>query len=459
MNGTAGGVLTPRYRPTARDGCSTDPLTVAGPEPIVDLSVLARLFTGPALFGELLPGAFWRGVRMEWEPPAPCIDRQPWPAVFRLAVELLCAETATVGVKLSGGLDSLAVLCQVARLQPARRIVVFCVDLVDDRGQACAGLVQELVTRVRQATGRAVEVVVVDPDPADTTAPHAWSALGPRLDSLPAVNTRINHLAAAAGVEMLLHGDGADELLAVPGFATLQVGAAYGLRAAARYLRQARRARPGWVGELCAGLADRVPPRARARWYWAANWPLWCAPTVSPVVPEPWRQAAMAWADNWITAQLEAHVRSGWRWAEADAADSFWPRGHTPPAGSVPEASPFLTGQVVAHALAMPLAERYDPTLHTDYHRSKAAVMALLPDWIRHVLPARKQYFTHALADAVDGPIAVPLAARAGLLDPDAVAASRDTATRMTAAAVESWLSGAVARGYRVPGLERLSVT
>lgn len=64
------------------------------------------------------------------------------------------------------------------------------------------------------------------------------------------------------------------------------------------------------------------------------------------------------------------------------------------------------------------------------------------------MLPARKHYFTHARTDAVDRPIAVPLAARAGLLGPDTVATSRDTATRMTAAAVDSWLSGAVTSAF-----------
>jgi len=58
-------------------------------------------------------------------------------------------------------------------------------------------------------------------------------------------------------------------------------------------------------------------------------------------------------------------MRGGRRWAEADAADAFWPRGHMPAAGTVPEASPFLTDQVVAHAVAMPLAERYETrTVH-----------------------------------------------------------------------------------------------
>lgn len=355
-----------------------------------------------------------------------------------------------MGVKLSGGLDSLAVLCQVAALRPRRRLVAFCVNLVDDRGHAAAVTVRRLVARVRQTTGAAVELVTLGVDGA---AAPAWSAHGPRLDALPAVNARVNQLAEASGVELLLHGDGADELLATPRYATGPIAAAHGWRAGARYAWESRLAGPGWAGELVAAAADRMPPTQRSRWYWAASWPSCCAATVSPVLGQRYRAAALAWADDWITRQLEFHTSCGHRWAAADAADAFWPRSFTPATGRVLEASPFLTDQVVAAALAMPLTARYDPALPTTYQRIKAAVVALLPERIRPILPTRKQYFTRALTDAASATLEVPVAARAGLLDPDAVAASRDTATRMTAAAVESWLAATVAAGYRVPGL------
>jgi hypothetical protein len=64
----------------------------------------------------------------------------------------------------------------------------------------------------------------------------------------------------------------------------------------------------------------------------------------------------------------------------------------------------------------------------------------------RQICP-RAQFFTRALAGAVAEPLDVPLAAETGLLDPQAVAACTDTAVRMSAAAVEAWLAGAVAAG------------
>ncbi|MGH3622230.1 MAG: hypothetical protein ACRDQ5_10630 [Sciscionella sp.] len=106
----------------------------------------------------------------------------------------------------------------------------------------------------------------------------------------------------------------------------------------------------------------------------------------------------------------------------------------------------------MAAGLGLPIVARYDPSLPTAYQRCKAAVVGLLPEWIRSVLPARKQYFTRALAESVRAELDVSVAAAAGLLDTDALATT-DTATRMTAAAVESWLVGALAAGYRIPGI------
>lgn len=169
-------------------------------------------------------------------------------------------------------------------------------------------------------------------------------------------------------------------------------------------------------------------------------------PTIADVVAEPLRPAALAWADSWISATIAGHAAGG-TWAAADAADAFWPRAYTPPAGAVREASPFLHEDLVAAALSLRLADRYDAAAASAYLRCKAAVVNLFPAAMRPALPRRKQFFTRALAGAVAEPLDVPLAAATGLLDPQAVAACTDTAVRMSAAAVEAWLAGAVAAG------------
>lgn len=61
-------------------------------------------------------------------------------------------------------------------------------------------------------------------------------ALSGGVDSLPMVNAIIAELAAGVGAEVLLPGNGADELLSTPRYAVVEVATVHGLRAARRYL-------------------------------------------------------------------------------------------------------------------------------------------------------------------------------------------------------------------------------
>lgn len=160
----------------------------------------------------------------------------------------------------------------------------------------------------------------------------------------------------------------------------------------------------------------------------------------------------MAWAAEWIAAAVDDHVTRRRTWATADAWDAFWPRAYIPPAGDIPEGSPFLHEGFAAAALALPLTSRYDPAAPTAYLRCKAAVADLLPARMRRALPRHKQYFSRALTEAFAGPIDVTHSAAVGLVDPDAVANEADTAVRMTIAAIEQWIRGAIAVGAKVPG-------
>ena len=300
--------------------------------------------------------------------PLPWPSGQPLSEVFNRAVAELCGDAAVVGVNLSGGLDSLAVLVAVTALRPARRIISFTVDLVDDSGLNTAAVVAALLDKLQLRT----ELVVVDPEQSGGEPP--WSPIGPRFDALPQANALVNQLAAQAGCRILLSGNGADELLSAGSFALVQVARRHGLRGTRRYLADLSRTAPGTPGELCALAATMLPARFSARLYWAANWPGLCSPTVADVLDIQHRQQAEAWASEWVHRQIAAHAAGRRSWAEADRFDTFWPRSLYTSAGQVPEASPFLHPRVVAAGLAMPIADRYDPwALHT-YHRIKPQV-------------------------------------------------------------------------------------
>lgn len=425
---------------------AASPLDVSGPVPGVDLHAVGLLLAPPALTGEFYPVSLWRGVeRLPMRPVVPAAHPGGLRAAFAESVRSLTQGADTIGVALSGGLDSLATLLHLCEVAGDRRVIAFTGDHRDDRGRSCVPVVRRLLSDLGLA--ERVDLVVIDP--ARHRAEPVWSPTGPRLDSLPEVNAALSELADRLGVGVLLSGVGSDELLGVPRYATVEIARRYGARAAWRYLRDVGLSGPGTVGEVAAVLARLGPAGLSARAYWAVNWPEWTAPTASPALAEPYRQHATTWGRAWAEERITSHAAEGRSWAGADAHDAFWPHEVIGPAGPVPEASPFLTEGFLAAAFAVPLAARYGPEAPTAYWRCKWLVLSLMPRHALAVLPRRKSYFTAALAGeaaALDARAPL-LAVECGLIDRAALARERDTAFLLVLSAVEQWLLGAVERG------------
>ncbi|MBI1758538.1 MAG: hypothetical protein HYR62_04845 [Actinobacteria bacterium] len=324
-------------------------------------------------------------------------------------------------------------------------MVVFTTDLVDDAGVSAAARVRRLLDDLEVGC----ELVVLDP--VQCRATPRWSAVGPRLDALPAVNATTAGVAAWLGVGRLLSGDGADELLGVPRFATAEITRRWGPRGGWRYARDVATTGPGTPGEVMAVACRVLPDRWAVRCYWAVNWPQWCDPPAPVVLTDRYRQVAAEWSRAWVKEQLTGHTMAGRSSAAADARDAWWPHDPIPPAGSVAEASPFLHEAFLPVALGSRIADRYDPRLGSPYLRCKATVVGLLPPRARPVLPGRKRYYTHALATIGAGGVRAPLGVAAGLFNPDALVGITDPATALTVAAVEQWLHGARAAGAVIP--------
>ncbi|MEV7427731.1 asparagine synthase-related protein [Streptomyces sp. NPDC091212] len=433
-------------QPVFEDGAGTrsaDPLALSGPVPVVELSALALLLAPPAMLGEFAPTAPWRGIhRVPFTPPT--AKPGPLPDAFTAAVAEQTKDAEAIGVLVSGGLDSLAVLVHALRVADGRRVIALTTDLADDTGRGAANVVRRLLADL----GLPAELVVLDP--AVDRAEPVWSAAGPRLDALPQINAAASARAAELGVQVLLSGDGADELLGVPRFATAAVARRRGRAAALRYAADVASSGPGLPGEVAALAARLLPRRARARAYWAANWPAWADPVAPAVLAEPFRRQATDWARSWVDEQVAGHAAAGRTWAEADAHDAVFPREAIPSAGILPESSPFLAEPFLAATLAMPVGERYHPQLPSAYLRCKAQVVRLLPRHALAVLPRRKQYFTTALAGQSAAGQAAPTCVTAGLIDADALAAEQDAAVLLVVAALERWLIGALRHGVEV---------
>ncbi|MET9432299.1 asparagine synthase-related protein [Streptomyces sp. NPDC003036] len=423
-----------------------NPLDLSGPVPGVDLYAVGLLLAPPALTGEFYPVSLWRGVeRLPVRPFTPVPHPGGLRAAFAESVRSLTEHADTIGVALSGGLDSLATLLHVCEIAGDRRVIAFTGEQRDDQGRSCVPVVRRLLSDL--GLEDRVRLVVIDPE--RHRAQPVWSPVGPRLDSLPEVNAALSETAHRLGVDVLLSGVGSDELLGVPRYATGEIARRYGARAAWRYLRDVGGSGPGTAGEAAAVLARLAPAGASARAYWAVNWPEWTAPTPSPALAEPYRSYAAEWGRAWVEQRIASHAAEGRSWAHADAFDAFWPHEVIGQAGPVPEASPFLTEGFLSAAFAVPLAARYRPDAPTAYWRCKWLVLSLMPRRVLPVLPRRKAYYTAALAreaTALDARAPL-LSVECGLIDRSALAREKDTAFLMTLSAVEQWLLGARERG------------
>lgn len=227
----------------------------------MDLFALALLFAPPVLTGEFRPRCPWRGVhRVPTAAPQPAagVTREQLRAGFQSAVRAAIGDSGVIGVKVSGGLDSLAVLVHAVSVAAGRPVVALCTDLVDDTGVST----RQVICNVLEALGLDVELVIVDP--AEHCAKPRWSAVGPRLDALPEVKAATAGMAARRGADVLLSGDGADELLAVPRFATWQLARACGARAGPDTWSMLLAAvRAGWVSSRRQQVGCCRPEDAR----------------------------------------------------------------------------------------------------------------------------------------------------------------------------------------------------
>lgn len=424
---------------------AVDPLVLLGPAPRVDLEAVGLLLAPPALTGEFYPVSLWRGVdRLPMRPVVPA----PYPgglrAAFTESVRELTEHAETIGVSVSGGLDSLMTLVHAHAVADGRRVIAFTADMTDDRGRSCVPVVSRLLHDLGLSD---VDLEVIDPE--HHSAEPRWSPLGPRLDARPDLNAAMAERAATRGADVLLSGDGSDELLGTPRYATTAIVRRHGVRAARRYAADVARSGPGLFGESLAALARFAPAGVRSGAYWAANWPEWIKPTAPALLAEPYRSAATAWGRAWVAQRIKDHAKGNRSWAQADAHDAFYPHETIPAAGAVAEASPFLTDRFLAAAFAVPLADRYRADLPTVYWRGKSLVLSLLPPGTARHLPRHKQYFSTALGDQARtlDPGAPLLTVESGLIDRAALSKETDPAALLSVSAVEQWLLGAAERG------------
>jgi asparagine synthetase B (glutamine-hydrolysing) len=427
-----------------------DPLVLAGECPHFSLSKLACYLAQPALIGEFFPDCPWIGVSrlrspLCWE------NRYTDPSVLadvlRESIATCIDNASTVAVALSGGLDSLAVLWHTQAIceRDGRHLVAVTADLQDDTGQSSLISARHLIEAL-QINCELISVGGIAD--RDAFPEPVWHPAGPRNDAMPRLNRAMADRASRYGAEVLLSGNGADELLGTVRYLLLSFLHAGRWSAARSYLRDLRDGGPRrYATEGLSLLAALLPTRFSLPLYWATNWPELCTFQAPVILSERFRPYVEDWTRQWIRTHIELHVRQCHSWAVADAWDALFPSDPIPPAGNIPERDPFLTAPFVQAALSIHLPDRYASHFPTHYQRRKALVMQLYPQSAHTLLPRSKQIFSQAFATYHSSPHSLERCLTYGLVDARQLATCHDPSLLRCLESIERWICGAEERG------------
>jgi len=243
------------------------------PQAIYNLIVESRAFEGsrsylkhvkclePASFAIVRPDdpmpvarSFWHYPEPEGEPLSSASSHEDFEALFEDAVRLRLRSDVPVGLTLSGGLDSSAVLAATARLGSPLQALTSVYSESERGEESWAALAAETVG------ARLHRVAAASDNWAETLEQVVWHMDGPGYTPAVFPLWAIMKWSRANGIPVLLEGQGADELLA--GYP--QYVARHLLEQVASALRG--RGSAADVSATFQGLVKVTPPAWALRW-------------------------------------------------------------------------------------------------------------------------------------------------------------------------------------------------
>lgn len=451
------GLKSPLYR-SASGAVGADPLALTDAVQ-VSRAKLARFLVNPVL---------------EMNVGAPC----PWESVERLrpildfstvegsdpsllgeefagAVTRAIGSAETVVVLYSGGLDSFAVMVEVARQCTAtgRRVVPVVWDLVDQTGRDAAAAASAQLAALPECP----RPTVIPVQWRDLPEPE-WSPLGPRDDCHGRLRRRTEEFAAALPDPVIVTGSGGDEVFAAWNFGTRSLLAGQRFRDLARYWGAFVRHETLMevVGEL-ASLGHRWWGRARSfQAYLAFGWRQMLSVDPGEVVHPELAAAVEAAHERWLRQRFEIYCAQQQDWAQAMFFDQVYPFAydHAPLDSLVPERSPYVDVRLLRYAAGLPWRERFDATARSPYHWYKALQRRLIPSGLHRLVPTYKSHYGREYERYLDElapsePLALRESGVLGAVRYDGLRLRHGYLPLVTRN-VELWLRGALARGYMV---------
>lgn len=367
-----------------------------------------------------------------------------------------CLGTAeTVVVLFSGGLDSLALLVEVAHQCAAdgRRLVPVVCDVVDDTGRS----VVDVVHRQAKAIPECLPVVVLPAYEPGESEP-AWSAVGPRSECHIGFVHRVYELAQSFPAPVVLDGEGGDEALSAWNYGARDLITARHRRDLLRYMGAFVRHQTlvEVLGEGVA-LTDRwLPARRSFRWYMALTWPAMLRIDPGGAVGSRFQEAVKHEHRRWLGQRFDVFQGQRQSWEQAMFFDQVYPYAYDahPVDAPVPHLSPYLDHEFLAFCVGLPWHYRFDSRFAAPYWWYKALQLRLIPESLHAVAAGYKMRYSkecrrHLQRTAPQAPLELQRLGVLQLKSQQELAAAHGFLPLVVRNA-EMWLRGALERGFPV---------
>ncbi|QJB27936.1 asparagine synthase-related protein [Limnospira fusiformis] len=423
---------------------------------LISLRSLSLLFSSASLSEAFIPQSLLVGEQKHWQCPKPTFSGasiEDLQIAFRDSIARAVGDNQKVAVAVSGGIDSCAVLKEVSKLcSNEKQCFAIVGNLRDDANVDCLDVASQLIKNLN------IKCTIVSVEEHEASREVMWHPSGPNLCAIPLMTRAIAERAIDCGAEILLTGEGADGLFGAPKYLLPITLGKLKLRKSGTLFRDIYSV--GWKPlalELLSGISLLLPKKLQTQIYWSTNLPESCSVYVPEIINPKLHPYIQDWTSRWIAERVNFHLGNTSNWAAADAIDAIFPDEPYPPSGSIAEYNPFQDAHVFEVAMSLPLEERYNESFQKAYHRQKAMVVELLGREAVSILPPGKQFFRKAFNRMEDSrPVDSTICEKVGLfvtkpnIPYDESCAS--ILIRHHIRAVETWLKGAIDRGYSVVG-------
>jgi asparagine synthase (glutamine-hydrolysing) len=263
----------------------------------------------------------------------------------------------------------------------------------------------------------------------------------------------VAQVAIEAGAEILLCGSGADELLGAHRYLTLPLlrhrrGAS---RAYWNGIRRESNGMTGFLGELIGIALSCAGPKLRRRIFLAID------EADLAEVPDPvnllsgrYREHARDFDRRWLEFGAQLIPAEAVSLSQMHFCASLLPIEYQNPTGPIEEASPFMLEPLFGAACDVPLVDRFDPVYPHAYWQKKPLVMALIPSGLHAFLPTRKDLYSRAMVEDYAQAAPPRRLMDLGIIERSAFESDDYSICRKLILSMESWLEGALARGYTI---------